>query len=74
MVLAGKKNGGAHFYIDFMGLNSKTPFDGFSMPQVNEILESLYGVSILSTLDLQNGFWQVQMAKLSGGKTIHVSG
>lgn len=49
VVLVGKKDGGTR--VDFRTLNSKTPLDGFPMPQkVHRILEALYGAIVFSSL------------------------
>jgi len=60
---------GIHFCVDYIALNAKTPLDGFPIPQVQDILTSLYWATIFSTLDLRSGYWQVGMDEASISKT-----
>ena len=65
VVLVQKKDGGLHFCIDFCCLNTHTKKDSYSLPRIQEVLESLIGAGYFSCLDLKSRFWQIKMDKSS---------
>ena len=65
VVLVWKKDGGLRSCIDLRKLNNQTVKDAYSLPQINETLDSLQGSQWFSSLDLKSGYWQVGMDKES---------
>ena len=61
VVLVCKKDGGLRFYIDLRKLNEQTIKDAYSLPWIEETLDSLQGSQWFSSLDLKSGYWQVKM-------------
>ena len=61
VVLVQKKDGGLRFCIDLRKLNEQTIKDAYSLPQIDETLDSLQGSQWFSSLDLKSGYWQVEM-------------
>ena len=65
VVLVQKKDGGLRFCIDLRKLNNQTLKDAYSLPQIDETLDSLQGSQWFSCLDLKSGYWQVKVDKES---------
>ena len=60
-VLVRKKTGALRFCIDYRKLNLKCKTPGYSLPRVHEALDCLSGCKWFSSLDLKNGYWQVEL-------------
>lgn len=74
IVIVRKKDGKIRFCIDFRRLNSMTVSDSYSIPRVDEILDTLKGNVWFSELDLKSAFWQVQMKEEDKEKTAFTVG
>ena len=61
VVLDQKKDGSLRFCVDLRKLNNWTIKDAYSLPQIDETLDSLQGSQWFSSLDLKLGYWQVEM-------------
>lgn len=62
VVIARKKVGRPWFCIDFRKVNEASEKDAYPLPQVNATLDMLRGAQYLSTIDLNDGYWQVPLA------------
>ena len=61
VVLVQKKDGSLRFCIDVRKLNNWTIKDAYSLPHIDETLNSLQGSQWFSLLNLKSGYWQVEM-------------
>ena len=69
VVLVGKKDGSVRFCVDFRKLNAVAKFDAYPMPCIDEVFEHIRPVTIISTLDLAKGYWQISLTPSSKEKT-----
>ncbi len=69
VTLPVKKDGSRRFCGDYRPLNAQTRRDMFLMPLVEVVIDQLGKSTWFSTLDLQSGFWQIQMAPEDVKKT-----
>ncbi len=73
IVLVRKKDGGVRWCIDYHQLNDLTIKDAYPLPKIEECLDVLGGAKTFSTLDLQSGYWQIEMNKKDRSKTAFVT-
>ena len=62
IVLVKKANGDWRFVTDFRRLNNITVPDRFPMARTDDIFRDLQGMKYFTTVDMQSGFWQVEIA------------
>ena len=65
VVLVCKKDGSLQFCIDLRKLNNRTIKDVQSLPRIEDSLDCLDGATIFTSLDLQSGYWQVELTEAS---------
>ena len=61
LVFARKQDSSLRFCIDLCEVNRKTVKDSYYLPRIEEILEALSGSQYFSCLDLQMGYWQIEI-------------
>ena len=65
MVVVRKKDGSLWFCIYLRKLNNQTIKDAQSLPRIKDSLNCLDEATIFTSLDLQLGYWQVEMTEAS---------
>ena len=61
VVLFRKKDGSLRFCIDFRKLNAWTVKDAYSIPCIEDALDSLNRACIFTSLNIKSGYWQVEL-------------
>ena len=61
---------GVQFCVDFRKLNQVAKFDAYPMPHMEEMFESTGSATVVTTLDLASGYWQIPLAPGSRQKTV----
>lgn len=74
VVLVRKKNGTWRFCLDYRKLNAVTIKDSYPLPRVDDALDALSGSAWFSTMDLQHGYWQVELEEKDREKTAFTTG
>ena len=72
-VLVRKADGSVRFCIDYRGLNSRTIKDAYPLPRIDMCFDCLGDMSYFSTVDLQSGYWQVQVEETDIHKTAFIT-
>lgn len=69
VVLVKKSDGSLRFCIDLRKLNNKTIKDAYTLPRVEETIDTLIGSKYFTKLDLRSGYWQVEIKEEDKHKT-----
>ncbi len=69
MILVPKKDGSSRFCVDYRHLNSVTKKDVYSLPRIDDIIDTLGEAKYFTTLDLASGYWQVELDLTSRAKS-----
>ena len=62
-VLVHKKDGGLWFCIDLRKLNNKMIKGAHSFPRIEDSQDCLDGETIFTSLDLESGYWPVELTE-----------
>ena len=73
LVIVKKKDGTDRICVDYRMLNAATKKDSYPLPRIDECLDALGGNQWFCTLDLESGYWQIEMDEDSQEKTAFVS-
>ena len=74
VVLVRKKDGSLRFCIDLRKLNDRTVKDAYTLPRIDDTMDTLLGTKYFSKLDLRSGYWQVEMKEEDKEKTAFTVG
>lgn len=61
IVLPKKKNGDYRLCVDLRQVNNQTISDAYPMPDLRNLIKQVSGAKVFSTLDLNSGYWQVEV-------------
>ena len=73
LVYVKKKSGETRPCVDFRKLNDVTVKDAYPLPRINDCLDCLQNSQYFSTLDLQSGYWQIDITPEDRPKTAFVT-
>ncbi len=72
VVLVLKKDETLRLCIDFRRLNDITLKDSFPLPRIDDTLDKLSGAKYFTTLDMESGYWQIELDEESKEKTAFI--
>ena len=73
IVLVKKSDGSLRFCIDYRQLNNLTVKDSYPLPRIDTCFDALGGAKFFSTLDLRQGYWQVENDPETADKTTFIT-
>ena len=73
-VFVKKKSGDLRLCVDYRELNKRTARNVYPLSLPDEVQDCLAGSCIFSTLDLQSGYWQLQVNPADKEKTVFCPG
>ena len=73
IVLVKKKDGSSRFCVDYRKVNDITVKDAYPLPRIDESLDQLAGSRWFSCLDLNSGYWQLEVDPEDRAKTAFVT-
>ena len=65
LVVVEKKNGSLRLCLDPKDLNRAIKREHYTIPTLQEIITEFAGKTVFSTLDLKDGYWQIQLDEAS---------
>ena len=73
VILVKKENRKWRICMDFMDLNKACPKDGFPLPRIDQLVDSITGHKILTFMDAFSRYNQIKMAEEDQEKTIFIT-
>jgi hypothetical protein len=61
ILFVGKKDGSLRMVIDYRGLNAQTVKNRYPLPRIDDLIDSLGGSTVYSSIDLQQGYNQIRI-------------
>lgn len=69
ILMVPKPDGTMRVCVDYRALNALTVKNRFSLPRVDDLLDSLSGATVFTALDLASGYWQIKLKPEDCAKT-----
>ena len=73
VIMIPKQNGKIRVCVDYRELNAITIPDRYPLPRMDDLLHEAKSSQFMSTLDLQSGYWQIEMDEADREKTAFVT-